>query len=189
MSYVSDPSTYGRLAREALFARLPRAITAYLASCVIVPDEAMAATRASVYPTDPGGIGGPNGRQPVGYWFKLAGRLSSALAFAQTSGLAGDERAARLIARTWFSEPRSSTPKASRSAWLGFEVPWSWGIHHIGGFYPLLGSDLALVSNDGLYGFAIDTYVGYLEWEYDDGETVYRVARWYPSSAVPQLRR
>lgn len=189
MSYVSDPSTYGRLAREALFVRLPLSIAEHLASCPPVPAEALTAVRASVFPTDPVGIGGPHGRQPEGYWFKLAGRESSMIAFSQTSGLLGDERMARLLAFVWFSEPQSTTPMASRGAWFGAEVPWSWGIRHVGELYPHLGSDFALLSDDGLYGFAVDTYVGYVPWEYDDGETVYRVARWYPSAGAPKVRR
>lgn len=60
------------------------------------------------------------------------------------------------------------------------EVEWSTAIAHLAALSRHLRSYFALVSDDGLYGFAVSTYVGYLPWEMDGAETVYRVARWYP---------
>jgi hypothetical protein len=151
-------------------------------------DEAIASLRASTYPIDEGGIGGARGSQPEGYWFKLAGRRATALGYLATRRLHGDSRPARLIAKAWFSEPESTTPKASRCAWLGFEVAWSWGVEKLVEMYPHMRSEAALVSHDLCYGIAIDNHVGYLPWELSDEETIYQVARWYPPEREPEWR-
>jgi hypothetical protein len=149
----------------------------------VLDDAEVAALHAAVYPIDEGGIGGARGRQPEGYWFKLAGSRASALAHAHTRLLRGDAREAKLVAHVGFRIPDSSTPKAVLTAWIGYEVEWSWAMVNVPQIYPSVGNQFALVSADERYGFAISTYVGTLPWEWDEDETVYEVARWRPHRA------
>jgi hypothetical protein len=178
--HVSDPRTYTTLARAALLARLPRAAADALAMVRSLEEPEIVALRERIYPFDERGIGGARGVQPEGYWYKLAGRRTSALEHAKTRLLAGDARPARLIAWVGFREPESTTPVAIRTVWLGFEVAWSFAIEELPTMYPAFDSRLAIVSEDWRYGFVLDTYVGTLPWEWDEGETVYRIARWRP---------
>ncbi len=122
------------------------------------------AFRARFLPVRADGVGG---RQPWGYWFKVAGRRTTVTAWACSSVLDGDDRPATLVMRR---HPRL----------VGARLPWSTAIVLLRREITVPFTDLSLVSDDEAYGFVVDSHGGYVPWELADEETVYEVARWRP---------
>jgi hypothetical protein len=177
--YESDRNTYPAQARAAMLARLPSRLASRITEANAVAQDEVTATLPRAFPFDGHGVG-KDGLTPDGYWFKLAGMRRTMAAWSASRILDGDERPAILIAKQFFSEPRSTTPAASRLAHVGFRLPWSLAIDAVRALVSDATHELAAMSDDGAYGFVLDSYIGYLPYELSDEETVYRVARWRP---------
>ena len=180
MPYPTDPARYPELARAALLGDLSPRLVETLASADRISATDVASRLKEIFPIETSGIGGPSGRQPSGYWWKLTSKFARVRGFMESPSMAGDERPSTLVVRSTFTEPESDKPKWLHETYLGFRVPWRSGRPVIAHLASKRYGHMALVSDDGAYGFAVSRYVGYLPKEYDNDELIYRVARWRP---------
>lgn len=178
--YALDRDCDAAPAREALFAKLEPKLVETLATAELVSRADVASRMKATFPIEASGIGGPSGRQPEGYWWKLTSKCARVRSFMETGSMAGDDRPSMLVVYSWFHEPESPTPLVTRVFHIGFRVAWSFGRRVVAHLASKRYGSMALVSDDGAYGFAVSEYLGYLPKEYDDGELIYRVARWRP---------
>jgi len=174
MTYPTDPARWPELARAALFGGLSPSLVETLASAHRVSAPDVTSRWSQIFPIE------PSGSQPSGYWWKLTSKPARVRGFMESASMAGDERPSVLLVRSSFTEPESDKPQWVKDARLGFLVPWRGGRPVIAHLASKRYGHMALVSEDGAWGFAVSSYVGYLPKEYDDYEIVYRVARWRP---------